>query len=83
MTYNGDGIHDEYVAGLSTTLNTLQELTNDDSLPMITVLPAISNGASYRLYGKILWLLGLASYFHPMNSANSLIRSQKDQTFPC
>ena len=52
MAYNGDGIH-VCVAGLSTTLNTLKELTNDDPFPMIAALPAISNGASYRLYGKI------------------------------
>ena len=53
MDYNGDGIHDECVTGLSTTLNTLEELTENDPSPMIAVLPAISNGVSYRLCRKI------------------------------
>ena len=52
MAYNGDGVH-VYVAGLSTTLNIQEELTENDPFPMIAMLPAISNGASYRLYGKI------------------------------
>ena len=44
----------EYMMDVSRgSLNTLNELTNDDSLPMIAVLPSISNGASYRLCGKI------------------------------
>ena len=47
------GVHDDCAAGLSTTLNTREKLTENDPFPMIAVLPAISNGASYRLYGKI------------------------------
>ena len=65
MAYNGDRIYDEYVVGLSITLNALQELTNDDSLPMFTVLPVISNGVNHC--AKDLWLLGLASYFYVAN----------------
>ena len=53
MAYNGDGVHDDCVVGFSTTLNTREELTESDPFPMIAVLPAISNGASYMLYGKI------------------------------
>ena len=49
-------------------------LTNDNSLPMIAVLPAISNGANYRLYRKI--------YDYSANQQNFLSNS-KDQTFPC
>ena len=52
MAYNSDGVH-ICVAGLSTTLNTREELTENDPFPMIAVLPAVSNGASYRLYRKI------------------------------
>ena len=38
--YCGDGVH-VYVAGLSTTLNTLAK---DVPFPMFTMLPVISNG---------------------------------------
>ena len=53
MAYNSDGIHGGCVVGLSITLNAMHELTDDNPFPIIAVLPAISNGASYRLCRKI------------------------------